>query len=514
MHNIDMVLAVAPRTISELGYTPAGPALLKAVLNKFGYTSKILDFNNDVENLTNLSSAEKNSVDNFFLYHNMYDSHIWQIIDNLYDTWAKQIIELNPRWVGISVFTQDCQRATRLLAIKIKSVSPNIKVLIGGAGIGNGFADELLTNQIIDAYIVGEGENAIIELLKGNYDYPGINKHNPIQVDDLDKIPFPDYTDYELASKSYNKYKSISKEDPAVALPVTGSRGCVKKCTFCDVSMHWPKFRWRSGKNIADEIKFQLDKHDIKFFRFTDSLVNGNMKEFRIMINELAKLRADLPEHEKFYWDAHYIVRGKRSMPAADFDVMRESGAGVMRWGVESGSPKVRDDMKKGFTQEDLDYSLEQFSRAGLKCKFLMIVGYPTETNNDFQMTLDMFDRYQHYSTLGTIHDVVLGPTMVLIPGTPVDINKDKNQIVKYGNHIHEWISLTNPTLTYNERLRRRILLQSHVENLGYEVGRSDDYAKKLYQDYLEIKNQKPIAPVIINNNFKYDFEVGGLVEY
>ena len=62
--------------------------------------------------------------------------------------------------------------------------------------------------------------------------------------------------------------------------------------------------------------------------------------------------------------------------------------------GVESLSEKVRGDMKKGFTNQDLDYTLEQFRLHGINCYFLMIVGYPTEKDeHDHLETMQMFTK-------------------------------------------------------------------------------------------------------------------------
>ena len=144
--------------------------------------------------------------------------------------WAKQIVDLNPKWLGISVFSYNSQRATRLLAVRVKYYNPKIKIVIGGAGIytDKKFPEGLLKTNIIDAFIRGEGELSIVELLKGNLNYPGINGKDPVQIDDVDSIPFPEYDDYEL--QTYTNKKGL------VALPITGSRGCVRRCSFCDIA--------------------------------------------------------------------------------------------------------------------------------------------------------------------------------------------------------------------------------------------------------------------------------------
>ena len=63
---------------------------------------------------------------------------------------------------------------------------------------------------------------------------------------------------------------------------------------------------------------------------------------------------------------------------------------------MESGSDDVLASMTKGVIQEDYDYQMEMLYKYGIRCNFLMIIGYPTETLKDFQATLDMFTRYKN----------------------------------------------------------------------------------------------------------------------
>jgi radical SAM superfamily enzyme YgiQ (UPF0313 family) len=273
----------------------------------------------------------------------------------------------------------------------------------------------------------------------------------------------------------------------------------------------WPKYKFRDGKNIAEEIKYQVERHGVNAFRFTDSLINGSLKAFKDMIKELAEYRMKLPEHRRFIWDSHFIVRGPRDLKPEIFDLMRDSGAGTMLMGVESGSQRVRDHMKKGFTQDELDYCMEQFARTGIKTRFLMIVGYPTETEEDFQKSLDMFTEYKSYCDQGIIEEVNLGLTLNLLPNTPLTADLKKYNIVQEIKHINNWVCLTNPSMDYKERLRRRIYLQQHIENLGYKVFESKNYTNQLFLAWNEVMTLKSKAHVI--EDFKYDRDQGGLVE-
>lgn len=502
--DLDIVIAIVPRIQDDFGYTPAGPALLKGALKAAGFTSKILDFNADIDHRF-ADHPDRIAVDNFFLFNGFYNQRIWSLIMPLFEEWSDQILSMNPRWVGISIFSYNSHRAARLLSIAIKKKSPSTKIVIGGGGIATDkvFPQILLDEKIVDAYIRGEGERAIVDLLQGNSSAPGINGIEPQQIVDVDSLPFPDYDDYEL--KTYTNKKGLE------ALPITGSRGCVRACTFCDIANMWPKYYYRSGKNIANEIRHQVEKYGVGAFRFTDSLINGSMRAFREMIGELSQYRASLPEKRRFIWDTHFIVRSKTQMPPEDFDMMARAGAGTMLIGIESGSPSVREHMRKGFTEADLDYTMQQLDRVGVKCRMLMIVGYPTETDEDFQQTLDMFTRYVPYLRRGMIEEVNLGLTLNLMAGTPLHNEKEEIGIIQKDGHINDWVCLDNPTLTYRERLRRRIVLQAHCERLGYKIFEAKNYTKQLLTAWKEVNSKSSNTETMIQN-MKYDPEKKSLV--
>lgn len=498
---MDIVLAIVPRIQDDFGYTPAGAALLKGSLESHGYKTKIIDFNAQLEQT--LTNQQLNAVSNFFMNNEMHHAATCELVFQCIDAWAKQIVALRPKWLGISVFSYNSHRATRLLSIRVKQLDPTIRIVIGGAGIATDytFGEGLLELRLIDAMIRGEGEIALIELLNGRTDYAGINGRPPKQIDNLEALAYPNYDDYEL--------QSYTNRTGLVALPITGSRGCVRHCTFCDVASQWPNYKFRSGTDIANEIEHQVRRYGVNAFRFTDSLINGSLKAFRDMIHQLAEFRSNLPDDQKFRWDGHFIIRGPREMPPATFDLMARAGANLLLIGVESGSEAVRDHMKKGFTQEHLDYCMQQFARVGIKTRFLMIVGYPTETAEDFQATLDMFTQYRPYADSGIIDEVNLGLTLNLLPNTPLHQQQHEIGIVQEANHINNWICVHNPTLDYKERLRRRIILQEHIETMGYRVFEKKNYTRQLFLAWSEVSK---IAKPVYIDKFKFDRDQGGLV--
>jgi radical SAM superfamily enzyme YgiQ (UPF0313 family) len=224
---------------------------------------------------------------------------------------AKEVLEIyNPTFIAVSIFTYQCQTFAMLLAQHLKKTNPEIKIIFGGLGLStqgiqssDAWAKECKQLGLIDHYIISEGEQALITLLndgKGK----GIDNADWEQKLNIDDIPYPNYENYKL-----DKYDNKT-------LMITGSRGCVRKCTFCDIHKHWKRFVFRSGQSIADEMIHQSEKYKIYNFDFTDSLIDGSMKAYRDFISVLSEHNKSADK--KLSWGGQFIVRGLSSMTKND----------------------------------------------------------------------------------------------------------------------------------------------------------------------------------------------------
>jgi hypothetical protein len=485
---LDIVLCNIP--FMSVAYAPAGTSLLKACVQQAGYTCTVKDYNIKLWN----SLSDKKIIadlENYFSINSPLDTDTQILVDQYYELLIKELLSLNPTWIGFSVFTFQCQRATTEI---LRRLRPRFKgkIMIGGAGISTrgiassnaDYADMLLNDNLIDASLKGDGDIALIELLKGNFSYAGINGNPYKGVPDLNVIPKPDWSDVIDLPYRYHDRK---------ILPITGSRGCVRHCSFCDIHEFWTKFKFRSGQNIAEEMIENYKTHGVSDFYFMDSLINGSMKAFRELCQTLVQYYKDNQLPEKFFrWGGQFIVRSSMQMLPNDFNLAAKSGCDNLCWGVESGSERVRKDMQKQFSNEDLDYCMEQISRVGMHCYFFIIIGYPTETEKDFQDSLDMFTRYQKYAIEGILYGVNLGALASLDDGTPLYKNSEELGLVPIipAEHAHglNWQSKLNP-VSLEKRILRRILIQEHCINLKYTVWNADMHLKRIKASYEKIKN-------------------------
>lgn len=464
---IDIVIISVPGTMSQS--PPAAPAILKASVERAGFSCKTVDFNirfyNEVE--------DASALETYFATGLNADQH--EVAQQLVNRWTQEVVALNPRFVGISVFTYQNKIATELFCRAIKAQS-NIQIILGGQGLSSGgmegnsdFGRTMVESKLADHWIRSEGEISLVELLKGNTTYPGIDSDSFQQIDDLDSLPYPDYSDY-----NFDMYDIQT-------LPVTGSRGCVRACSFCDIHEHW-HYRYRTGQNMSEELLHLSNRFNIHHFTFSDSLINGNLKEFKKFISILADHNATAAK--KITWSSQYIIRASGQLDDKFWNDLAASGATALSIGVESGSDRVREHMKKKFNNQDLDYTMKMLNKHNITCNFLIIVGYPTETEQDFQETLDMFSKYQPMANR-IIKDINIGATLSILPGTDLYKNAADYHI-ELDSHENNWVNLDNEDLTLAVRIQRRQRLANHLTQLGYKYRDYGAHTMSILQNNLE----------------------------
>lgn len=472
----------------------AAPAIIKGILNNCNVSSKILDLNLDFfTTFKNSVSVDLfTEIDDFlFIKNKTLSPNAEAALDSFAIKWIDEIKLLTPSKLFISVFSWQAQRFTEYFLKLVRSYL-DVEVIIGGQGLireENGsystrpeFAHYLKDLGLIDHWIRGEAETTIPEIVRGNYNVAGIDTDFLAERSNVQEHAYMDFSDFDIL-----KYQSGY---PTGVLPMETSRGCVRNCLFCDIPTMAGGFRFKRGDRLADEMIHYYEKYNVRNFFFHDALCNGSVRDFRQFNQRLVDYyrKHDLPDRY-FTYSSHAIVHSRTSFKPADFKAMAHAGAETMVIGVETGSDRVRAHMQKGFTNEDLDYNIEQYSKNKMQVYLLLIVGFPTETDQDFQDTLDMLTRYQRYVADGTIIGVNLGTTLTIEEGTGIYEAPEKLKIIGInGNRPQgtEWICEDNPDLTYKKRIMRRIAAQEHAVNLGYTFWKGDDQMKVMMDKYQE----------------------------
>jgi hypothetical protein len=439
------------------------PAVLKSIALKAGKTSATIDLNIQAVNFINaLGEEDRFKVINFF-HHGEVSIDVYDHIYNLFSGFAQQILEHQPSIVGISLFTYNCQTSAEYMAFLIKKLSPETKVIMGGAGLTNNligvshYAENLLQTKLIDFYIRGDGEQALYNYLTTERtDLPGINQSawQELTNDDLVKLPPPDYDDYNF--DEYSKRKVIS---------VLGSRGCVRNCTFCDIHAHWTKFSWRSGEHIFEEMKMLNQKYGIRSFLFQDSLINGNMKEYRALMRLIADYNKSVNPDQKLEWSSYFILRPVKQFTEEDWKLTAEGGAKILTIGIESLSDTARFHLGKKFTNTDVDFGLTMARKYNIKFMMLFLTGYITESEADVDAACEWWEDHKDYKDVMMVN---LGVPLGILKGTPLDENFKEWGLQRIGPDDQDWVNPATDN-TPSNRVRWHRKLVDTVTRLGFE---------------------------------------------
>jgi len=207
------------------------------------------------------------------------------------------MMEARPDAVGVGGLSADYLFVRDAIDV-IRSVSPDTPIISGG-GLVSSDPDHVVPHLRPDYAVIGEGEQTIIELLNclataGDLDSvhgivywkDGRPVFTPARtpVDDLDMIPFPDYSlfDFETYLNLLNQYDGYfhcrTRRTPRI-MPVSAARSCPFRCTFC-YHTTGAKYRVRSIDKVVEEI---LHFHELYqfFFRGRGFIFSGFHRQAR-----------------------------------------------------------------------------------------------------------------------------------------------------------------------------------------------------------------------------------------
>jgi radical SAM superfamily enzyme YgiQ (UPF0313 family) len=412
---VDVVIATVPFVDED---TPlAAPAVLKSSLQLHGISCKALDLNIEIYNKIHHHPHRRLFV-NFF-WHQLIDERIVNDLVSMLHFYAQEILSHRPSIIGLSLFSKECQTFCAWLCAVLKQKSPETTIVIGGSGINTlenelfKFPDKMKHLKLIDDYIVGDGETSLIEYVKGNKNFHGINELQWKPNDNYNSIPIPDYSDYR-----FFRY-------PTTAIPIVDSRGCVQDCEFCDVIVLWKKFQYKKAEIIFEEMKDHIKNYNIYRFQFNSSICNGNLKEFRRLMSLIAEYNDSVELEQQIHWAGHFIVRPASVHTETLWQTMKKTN-GFLWVGVESVVERVRVNLGKKFSNADLDHHLEMGRKYQVPMNLLCIAAYHTETTEEYEEAKQWFIDRQEFANDSVMQVQLTIPNV--LAGTRLEATVDKDK--------------------------------------------------------------------------------------
>jgi radical SAM superfamily enzyme YgiQ (UPF0313 family) len=193
-----------------------------------------------------------------------------------------------------------------------------------------------------------------------------VSTPRPARIENLNAITPPAW--HHLDLKKYTGFGMIT------------SRGCPYPCTFCSVAPVWDlECHHRSVEAVVDEMKFLHEQAGADLVLFQDEFFLSGKRRVMAFCDALKK--ADLP----LMWKAF----GRINLTDAEMlRAMEETGCVEIRFGVESGSERILERTKKGFTPEQTIEVVRQAVDIFRRVDLFYVWGFPFETMEDFYRSL------------------------------------------------------------------------------------------------------------------------------
>jgi anaerobic magnesium-protoporphyrin IX monomethyl ester cyclase len=203
---------------------------------------------------------------------------------------------------------------------------------------------------------------------------------NPRRADikELDALPFPawdlvDIPRYRAIWQAHHGYYSMN---------LATSRGCPYHCNWCAKPIWGQRYHVRSPENVAAEIAWLKQTYHPDHVWFADDIFGlkpGWVEQFAAAIEALD---ARIPFKS--------LQRVDLLLKSDTVDALKRAGAQRVWVGAESGSQKILDAMEKGTRVEQIHAAVERLHAAGIQVGFFLQFGYPGETREDIEKTLQM----------------------------------------------------------------------------------------------------------------------------
>lgn len=234
---------------------------------------------------------------------------------------------------------------------------------------------DLTVRDLALALMKGENLDKVKGITYRDSDGIRINEDRPL-IDNLDELPFPAR---DIVKNEHYRQGTFTGKH---CTTIVSSRGCPHRCTYClwPRTLYGKRFRARSPENVVDEIEEVVEKYHVDEIYFDDdslALNRRRMLEVCRLINE---------RNIQVKWIPQCRVD---SMDEEVLRAMKKAGCHYIRFGVESGSQKMLDIMKKGTTLAKIENAFKLCRKIGIKTQAFFLFGIPGETQATVRETIE-----------------------------------------------------------------------------------------------------------------------------
>ena len=298
---------------------------------------------------------------------------------------------MHPTWLPMLPYLEALKRAL-----------PATPVVVGGyQAIFS--PQETIDHPAVDFICAGDGEMPLAKLIQrlkdgGNEEAVpglwekqeggGVVKSSPCLTQNLDEIPFPDYTIFEKDGELSWLSSHAVESERLITMPVMSGRGCPYRCSYCCNTPLLEMYRGQGNylrkynqEKLIEELIRLRGRYGIQYFQFMDETFLFNKKSARRLLG-LYRDSIGLPF--SMFTRVEQMDEGFCRFAAA-------AGCHSMWFGVESGSEAYRRRYlaRRMSNQRILD-AAEMAKRQGIRRMIFCMVGMPFESRENILETLEL----------------------------------------------------------------------------------------------------------------------------
>ncbi|MCP4871328.1 MAG: radical SAM protein [Proteobacteria bacterium] len=303
-----------------------------------------------------------------------------------------EVRAFDPALVGLGLYTVTVPVAEQISQL-IKAWKPTAQIVVGGPHPA-GAPAECARNPHFDFAAIGEGEVMMVDLaacLESGGDLAtvaGLWFVDPDGevitnaprgwIDDLDKLPYPardllpPLDSYEMTMFQYRRWPATT---------IYTSRGCPYSCIFCERrEILGNKFRVHSPAYVADEIEHLQATYGIQEIFFYDDTFTLDRRRVVGICEEILDRGIDIS------WNISTHVE---TVDREVLRIMRKAGCWQIAYGIETGDPRVMQDIMKGTDVSTVRERIAWTTELGIEAKGLFMIGHPTDTPESIDRTVE-----------------------------------------------------------------------------------------------------------------------------
>lgn len=337
---------------------PLGVAYIAAMLEKDGHEVKIID------------------------------GPAWATVFNYgFDDVEKDIRDFSPDVIGVSASTSQVDHAKKVISIA-KAVNKDTLVILGGTLI-SADPNALLSFPEVDFGVYGEADLTFSDILKAVKkkellegkegviwrENGEVRFLKPKMITNLDNIPMP--ARHLLKMEIYRPSPANYRMLPATTIMT--SRGCPYQCIFCSRPTEGTAFRAHSAERVVEEIEQLVTKYGIKDIQIFDDT-------FSLIPSRVERICKGITEKKLDIW-WNCMTRVDKINPEL-LALMKKAGCYEIGFGIESGSDRVLEFIKKSTTTDSVRKGVKMTKDAGIDVRGFFMIGFPTETKDEILQTI------------------------------------------------------------------------------------------------------------------------------